>query len=168
MLMKPFHIALAALAALGALSSCGNAEVALSEAQPATGASLEKFSKEIHREAAIGTHAALVQRFCMNMSGAACPPDTPGRLSTYGFTDGQTGVDLGHAFVKMAADEKDGTPDQSSTDGDFIIAAYRVVLAREPDPGGAAHYAQFLAQPGENRRGEMMLVFLKSPEFLAK
>ena len=101
-----------------------------------------------------------------NLYGAACPPDTQARLQPFGFIDGATGVDLAYAFIKTAADAKDGSADMQSSDQDFIAAAYRVCFGREADPGGLEHYSTFLAQkPGEEQRKEMLLVLLKSPEF---
>jgi hypothetical protein len=161
------YAAAAALCA-GLLAGCGDPAKDLAKAEPAAGASLEEMSREIRHDAQISKVAALVQRFCRNMSGAACPPDTTERLKPYGFTDGNSGVALAHAFVKMAADAKDGVADQQSNDEDFISAAYRVAFAREPDPPGAQHYAVYLKKPavgGVSRRDEMIVILIQSPEF---
>ncbi len=64
---------------------------------------------------------------------------------------------------------KDGSADMTSSDADFIAAAYRVLLCREADPAGTDHYTKFLAdKPSDAQREEMLLVLLKSPEFTKK
>jgi glucose/arabinose dehydrogenase len=50
---------------------------------------------------------------------------------------------------------------------DFVVAVYRNVLGREPDPGGLAAWRQAL-DSGSYTRGQVMLGFSQSGEFLSK
>jgi hypothetical protein len=136
---------------------------AIAAAQPAAGASLEEHSLNISRSVQLAGDADLVQRFCRNTSGEACPPDIADKLKSFGFVDNQTGVDLAYAFVLMAADAKDGKSDLSSSDEDFLAAAYRVALGRVPDEGGAQSNLAFIRQNGE--RKAMLRSLLESQEF---
>lgn len=152
----------AALAA-GLLSACGDPSRELAEAKPATGASLEEHSRNISRSVQLGRDGDLVQRFCKNTTGAACPADIAGKLKAFGFADNQTGIDLAYAFVLMAADAKDGKPDLASSDEDYLAAAYRVALGREPDEGGATSNLAFIKEKGERKL--MLRSLLESQEF---
>ena len=164
--MKPRISAALAVALSGlSLAGCGDPEASLAEARPATGEELKKFSREINHQIKVGRDGALIQRLCKNMSNAPCPPDTIEKLKAFGFETGKTGVDLGYAFVLMAADAKDGVADQKSSDEDFVVAVYRVILGREPDPEGEAHHLRLLKDQGMDRKA-MVLGFLKSAEFI--
>ena len=59
------------------LSACDAEDPApkLAAALPATGAALTQYSENITDAVNLGANADLVQRFCKNMSGAACPAD---------------------------------------------------------------------------------------------
>jgi len=148
-----------------ALVACSGKDASqrLAEATPAVGQDLEKYSRGITRSVQIGKDAALVQRFCKNTTGQACPPDIAEKLKPFGFVDGLTGVDLAYAFVAMTADAKDGVADQSSSDEDFLVASYRVVVAREPDQGGALSNLKYIKETGE--RKSMLRSMLESDEF---
>lgn len=50
-------------------------------------------------------------------------------------------------------------------DADFVRFVYRSVLGRDPDPGGAAHWASMLASG--RPRGWVMASFTQSPEYRA-
>lgn len=145
------------------LAGCSDGGEPLSEAEPASGPALENYSRNITRAVQVGKDASLVQLFCRNATGARCPEDIVEKLKAYGFTDNLDGVDLAHAFVMMAADAKDGAADQSSTDEDFLAAAYRVILAREPDEGGALTNLNYIKDTGE--RKNMLRSMLESEEF---
>ena len=67
------------------------------------------------------------------------------------------------AMVVMLADEKDGETDQSSSDEDYLKAAYRVALGRDPDEGGAADNLTFIQDTGN--RKQMLRSLLESVEF---
>jgi hypothetical protein len=153
------------LACLVALTACndGDAGQKLAEATAASGRNLEAYSRDITRSVRLGKDAALVQRFCKNATGVACPPDIAEKLKTFGFVDNLSGVDLAYAFVVMLADVKDGTADQSSSDEDFLAAAYRVVVAREPDQAGALSNLKYIKDTGE--RKSMLRSMLESEEF---
>jgi len=154
----------AAFAAMALLAACGgDPSEEIAAAQPATGPRLAEHSLNISRSVQLAVDGDLVQRFCANTSGEACPPDIVDKLKAFGFVDHQTGVDLAHAFVLMAADAKDGTPDLSSSDEDFLAASYRVALNRVPDEGGAQSNLAFIKQKGE--RKAMLRSLLESQEF---
>ena len=72
-------------------------------------------------------------------------------------------MDLAHAMGVMLADEKDGETDQSSSDEDYLKAAYRVALGRDPDEGGAADNLTFIQDTGN--RKQMLRSLLESVEF---
>lgn len=158
-------IAPVALVAAVALAACGDATKQVAEAAPATRAQLENYSRNITEAVQIGRDASLVQRFCKNMTNSACPPDIIEKVKANGFVDNRDGVDLAYAFVVMLADQMDGTADQSSTHEDFWTAAYRVVLAREPDQDGALTNLKYIKDTGE--RKSMLRSMLESQEFRA-
>jgi len=145
------------------IAACGDSGKTLATAEPATGAVLANYSRNITRSFQLGKDASLVQLFCRNATGARCPADIADRLKTYGFVDNLDGVDLAHAFVAMAADAKDGSADKSSSDEDFLAAAYRVVLNREPDQGGATENLKYIKETSE--RKNMLRSMLESQEF---
>ena len=164
--MKPaVRYAALAIVSLSALAACDDPATKLAKAEPATGAQLQEFSRDWNDPVELGKNTPLLQRYCMNMNGAACAPDTIDRLKQSGFEDGQTGVDLAHAFVVMAADMKDGAADQKSSDEDFIHSCYRVMFGRDPDAEGAAHHLAAIAGQDEDARKALTMAFLKSPEF---
>jgi len=153
------------LIGLLALVGCDdpNSGKKLTEATPATDSNLENYSRNITRSVQLGKDGSLVQLFCKNTTGGACPADIAEKLKAYGFVDNLTGVDLANAFAMMAADAKDGTADQSSSDEDFLAAAYRVALGREPDQDGALVNLKFIRDSGE--RKAMLRSLLESQEF---
>ena len=150
-------------AAFALLAACSDGTKEIAAAEPSSGAKLEEHSRTISRSVTLAGDADLVQRFCKNTTGAACPADIADKLKAFGFADNQTGVDLAYSFVLMAADAKDGNPDLSSSDEDFLAAAYRVALAREPDEGGAQANLSFIKEKGE--RKQMLRSLLESQEF---
>lgn len=154
----------AAAVALGLVAGCGDADVAPSA--PATGDAVDQYSRNITEGVSLGNDAELVQLLCVNTTGAACPADIGETLKSFGYSDGGTGVDLAYAFTLMAADAKDGQADQASTDEDFLSAAYRVALAREPDAGGAQANLAFIKDTGQ--RKTMLRSLLESEEFRSK
>ncbi|MDP3737175.1 MAG: DUF4214 domain-containing protein [Hyphomonadaceae bacterium] len=160
----------AAMAAISilVLAGCGDPSKSLAEAQPATSSELVAFSRESTHAIKLSRDGALLQRYCLNMSGADCPPDTIQVLGQFGFNDGETGIDLAYAFVLMAADAKDGAADQKSSDEDFIAATYRVTLGREPDAEGAAHHLASIQGKDIDARKALVLTFLKSSEFTSQ
>ena len=74
-----------------------------------------------------------------------------------------SGVDLANAFVVWVADEKDGNADRASADEDYLWAAYKVALGREPDEGGALSNLTFIKDGGD--RKTMLRSMLESQEF---
>jgi hypothetical protein len=156
----------AALASMLLLAACDDPGKTIAAAEPAAGASLEEHSNNISRSVQLASDADLVQRFCKNTSGQACPTDIADKLEAFGFVDNQTGVDLAYAFTLMEADAKDGTADFYSSDEDFLAASYRVALGREPDRDGAMSNLAFIKQKGE--RKAMLRSLLESQEFKAQ
>lgn len=161
--MKSLRVQIAAVAAamLGACS--GDPIDKIDEAEPATGDRLLEYSRSIAERGGVGHYASLVQRFCWNAFAARCPEETKGRLEESGLSWGGTGVDLAYAFVRWIADEQDGRPDLNSSDEDYLRAAYRVALGREPDQGGARSNIAFIKDGGGRKL--MLRSLLESPEF---
>jgi Domain of unknown function (DUF4214) len=152
-------IAVAALA----LTGCGDPKKAIAEADVAGGEKLEEYSRNISETVDLVANPDLVQRFCKNALGATCPADITETLKANGYAGGGTGVDLAQAFVVMLADTKDGEPDLSSSDEDYLFAAYRVALGRDPDEAGAADNLTFIQDTGN--RKQMLRSLLESDEF---
>lgn len=146
------------------VASCGgDPGEAVAKAQPAAGDALNTYSRNIAETVDISANPDLVQRFCRNGLGGACPADITVRLEQAGYTAGGTGVDLAHAFVVMVADAKDANPDLSASDEDYLAAAYRVALGRDPDAGGAQENLRFIQDTGD--RKAMLRSLLQSEEF---
>ncbi len=155
---------LAAGAAIAAFGACdGDSAAPLAAATPATGEALAHYSNDITKTVKLGANADLVQRFCHNLSGAACTADIGTRLGAEGFKGEGSGVDLAAAFASMEADALDGQADHQSTPEMFMRAAYKVILAREPDQEGALANLKFIEETGE--RGQLLRAMLQSPEF---
>ena len=150
--------------AILALAACdGDPTEQLAKAEPSTGEKLAEYSSGITDIVSLGGNADLVQRFCKNAFAGACPADVATRLGEVGFMSGGSGVDLANAFVVWVADEKDGNADLSSSDEDYLWAAYKVALAREPDEGGALSNLTFIKDGGD--RKQMLRSMLESQEF---
>lgn len=147
--------------ALG-LTACGDPKKAIAEADAAAGDKLQTYSENISETVDLAASPDLVQRFCKNGFATACPADITEQLKDNGYVAG-TGVDLAQAFVVMLADKKDGETDQSSSDEDYLYAAYRVALGRDPDEGGAADNLTFIQDTGN--RKQMLRSLLESEEF---
>ena len=146
------------------LSGCGgDPEEAVAKAEAAQGEALTEYARNIAETVDIAANPDLVQRFCLNGLGAACPEGITSRLGEFGYAGGGTGVDLAHAFVVMVADQKDGNPDQLVTDEAYLASAYRVALGRDPDTSGAADNLRFIQDTG-NRKA-MLRSLLQSEEF---
>lgn len=150
-----------AVMALG-LAACGDAKKAIAEADVAAGDKLQTYSENISETVDLAASPDLVQRFCRNGLGTPCPADITEQLKDNGYVSG-TGVDLAQAFVVMLADKKDAETDQSSSDEDYLYAAYRVALGRDPDEGGAADNLTFIQDTGN--RKQMLRSLLESEEF---
>lgn len=149
-----------AVAMLGACD--GDPTVELAAAAPASGAALAQYSENITKSVKLGANADLVQRFCKNVTSAPCAADIAGKLKAAGFGDGD-GVDLAYAFTVTEADRLDGQADGASTPEIFLQAAYKVVVAREPDQEGALVNLQFIKENGERKL--LVRSMLQSPEF---
>lgn len=151
------------LAAAGlALSACGDPKKAIAEADAAGGDKLEEYSRNIAETVDLVANPDLVQRFCKNAFASACPADIDQTLKDHGYNGG-TGVDLAQAFVVILADTKDGEADLSSSDEDYLAAAYRVALARDPDAEGGADNLTYIQDSGN--RKQMLRSLLESDEF---
>lgn len=162
--MRGIRTGFIAAVAAGLLAACGgNPEEAVAKADAASGDALDTYAKNIAETVDIAANPDLVQRFCRNGLGGACPADITEKLKQAGYTSGGTGVDLAHAFVVMVADAKDGNADLSATDEDYLSAAYRVALGRDPDAGGAADNLRFIQDTGD--RKAMLRSLLQSEEF---
>jgi len=161
MTRKSGLLAVVSVLALG-LAGCGDAKKAIAEADAAAGAKLEAYSQNISETVELAASPDLVQRFCKNALGVACPTDITDTLKDNGYVSG-TGVDLAHAFVVMLADKKDGETDFSSSDEDYVFAAYHVALGRDPDEGGARDNLVFVQDTGN--RKQMLRSLLESEEF---
>ncbi len=136
---------------------------AVAKAKPAGGEALATYAGGMADTVDLSANADLVQRFCKNGLGGPCPADIAARLKDAGFANGGTGVDLAHVFVTLVADKKDGEADFSSSDEDYLFAAYRVALGRDPDAGGAKDNLIFIQDTGE--RKTMLRSLLTSEEF---
>lgn len=145
------------------LAACGDAKKAIAEADEAAGDKLQTYSQSISETVDLAASPDLVQRFCKNGTGTACPADITEKLNDNGYVSGGTGVDLAQAFVVMLADQKDGETDQSSSDEDYLFFAYRVALGRDPDEGGAKDNLTFIQDTGN--RKQMLRSLLESDEF---
>jgi hypothetical protein len=154
-------------AAVILLAGCGGDPAeAVAKAEAAQGEALTEYARNIAETVDIAANPDLVQRFCRNGLGAACPEDITVRLGEFGYASGGTGVDLAHAFVVMVADQKDGNPDFTATDEDYLASAYRVALGRDPDASGAVDNLRFIQDTG-NRKA-MLRSLLQSEEFKAQ
>lgn len=148
--------------AMALLPGCGgNPDEAIIKADAASGEKLQTYSENITEAVDIAGNADLVQRFCKNGLGGPCPADITTTLKTYGFAG--SGVDLAHAFTQIVADMKDGEADFSSSDEDYLDAAYHVALGRDPDTGGAQDNLRLIQDTGE--RKTMLRSLLQSAEF---
>lgn len=146
------------------LAGCGGDPVdALAKAKPAVGEPLVAYAADISETVDLAANADLVQRFCANGVGGPCPVDIVARLKEAGFANGGTGVDLAHIFTVLVADKRDGVSDFSSSDEDYLFAAYHVALGRDPDAGGAKDNLSFIQDTGE--RKTMLRSLLESEEF---
>ena len=154
-------LAVVSVLAIG-LAGCGDAKKAIAEADVAAGDKLEAYSQNISETVDLVASPDLVQRFCKNTFGAACPADVTDKLKENGYVSG-TGVDIAQAFVVILADQKDGEIDQSSSDEDYLTAAYRVALGRDPDEGGAKDNLTYIQDTGN--RKQMLRSLLESEEF---
>ena len=149
------------------LSGCGGDPAdAVAKSEAAQGEALTEYARNIAETVDIAANPDLVQRFCLNGLGAACPEGITDKLKEFGYASGGTGVDLAHAFVVMVADQKDGNPDLLVTDEDYLASAYRVALGRDPDTGGATDNLRFIQDTG-NRKA-MLRTLLQSEEFKAQ
>jgi hypothetical protein len=161
-----FHVAGAAIVFV-LLTACGDGRENLAGAGPASSDMRVDYASRITKAVSIGKDAALVQVFCHNISGLPCPETIGDQLKTYGFSNGQSGVDLGYAFASLAADKKDGASDGKSSDADFIEGAYRATFARAADPGGIETYSAVIKDGTIESRKVMIKTILQSPEFKA-
>jgi len=146
------------------VAGCGGDPVeAVAKADAAQGAALEEYARNIAETVELAANPDLVQRFCKNGLGGACPADITAQLSDHGYASGGTGVDLAHAFAVIVADQKDGDPDLTATDEDYLMSAYRVALGRDPDEAGAVDNLRFIQDTGN--RKQMLRSLLQSQEF---
>lgn len=161
---RAISYAAVAMLSIFSIAACDNA-AKIPAAPPASGAQLHEFSRKWNDKVDLTRDAALLQRLCVNASGAPCAPDTATQLKKYGLTDESVTVDLAYAFVSMAADAKDGTIDQKASDENFVASCYRVMFGREADAEGAAHHLATISGKGEDVRKAVAASFLRSPEF---
>ena len=56
----------------------------------------------------------------------------------------------------MVADGKDGNPDLIATDEDYLHAAYRVALGRDPGAHGGLHFLGAVVVAGEEAALKLM------------
>ncbi len=149
-----------------ALSGCSPDPQAIAKAKPATGATLVAFSQEITKKVDPVGDASLIQYFCGTVTRQACPPDILERLKTNGLTSESNRVDLAYAFTMMAYGAADGTSGNAMSDEDFLAVAYKTVLGRTPDQGGAKANLEFLKASGQ--RKTLLRAMLQSPEFRSR
>lgn len=135
----------------------------LAAATPATGPALVKYSENPTTPINLGTNADLVQRFCKNQTGQACPADIKEKLAAAGFSGGGSPVELAGAFTAMEADRLDAAADGASSEETYMQAIYKTILARKPDAEGALVNLQFLKSSGE--RKQLVRSMLMSSEF---
>lgn len=154
---------MAGILALALLGACDKPVEDFATIQPATGETLQMYSKNINELVKIGKDARLVSYFCSTTLSGPCPADIGERLKLYGFAGEAAGVDLGLSFAKMAADDIDGTVDGTSDDSAFIRGAYRAVFGRDPDDSGGRSSLAFLTETGERRT--LVRSMLESTEF---
>lgn len=147
------------------LAGCGGGDPkeAVAKAEAVSGEKLTEYSRNISETVDLAANPDLVQRFCKNGLGGPCPANIDDQLKDYGYAGKGTGVDLAHAFALIVADKKDGNPDYSASDEDYLYAAYRVALGRDPDQGGAQDNLRFIQDTGN--RKTMLRSLLESEEF---
>lgn len=152
-----------AVAAVFALSACGDPVEQLATAKPASGAALAKYSNDATDMVSLGSNADLVQRFCQNQSAKPCSDAIADELKAVGFLGEGPANELGAAFAVIEADRIDGTPDQTSSDEVYVRALYHIALGREPEAGAEAGHSSALKQ-GLGRPG-LVRAFMESAEF---
>ncbi len=160
--MKSGWLVVVAMAA--AVSACGD-PAKLSDAGPASGAALAKYSNNATDMVSLAANGDLVQRFCVNQTGKACAANIADELKEFGFLGEGPANDLGNAFAAIEADRLDGTRDHQSTDEVYVRALYKTALAREPEAGAEAAQSKVL-KGGLGRNG-LVRAFMESPEFKA-
>jgi hypothetical protein len=149
-------------AAALALSACS--QKVDTKAEAVAGEDLAKYSDHVKDKVELGKDSGLVQLFCLHSTGAKCAEGIEAQLKDYGFDGTGTTLDLANAMVKLYADVHDKTPDQYSSDEDFLAAAYQVVLGRAPDQGGAKANFDLIQQGNDNRR-PVVRSLIESEEF---
>jgi hypothetical protein len=151
-----------AAAALLTLSACG--QKVDTKAEAVSGEELARYSDHVKDKVELGKDSSLVQLFCLHSTGAKCADGIEAKLKEYGFDGTGTTLNLADAMVKIYADAHDKTPDQYSSDADFLAAAYQVVLGRAPDQGGAKANFELIQQGPDNRR-PVLRSLIESEEF---
>ena len=153
-----------AAAALLTLSACG--QKVDTKAEAVSGEELARYSDHVKDKVDLGKDSGLVQLFCLHSTGAKCADGIEAKLKEYGFEGSGTTLDLANAMVKIYADAHDKTPDQYSSDEDFLAAAYQVVLGRAPDPTELQQCQSILsAQPAEKGVRKLLWALLTCAEF---
>lgn len=160
--MKHLVFVTAVAAAVLALSACS--QKVDTEAEAVAGEDLAKYSAHVKDKVELGRDSGLVQLFCLHSTGAKCADGIEAQLKDYGFDGAGTTLDLASAMVKIYADAHDKTPDQYSSDEDFLAASYQVVLGRAPDEGGAKANFELIRLGNDNRR-PVLRSLIESEEF---
>jgi hypothetical protein len=153
---------LVAGAALLALSACG--QKVDTKAEAVAGDDLAKYSDHVKDKVELSKDSGLVQLFCLHSTGAKSSDGIESQLKEYGFDGRGATLDLASAMVKIYADAHDKSPDQYSSDEDYLAACYQVVLGRAPDQGGAKANLELVRQ-GNDMRRHVLRSLIESEEF---
>lgn len=110
--------------------------------------------------------AVLLNYFCGTIAGRPCDDQLMAQLAQWGFADGKTVVDLAAAATLSTATPVAPDPAKPVSDEEFVAAAYKAVLGREPDNAGFTNNLALLKT--NNDRTQVLLGLIQSDEFKAR
>ena len=97
------------------LSGCGGDPAdAVAKAEAAQGEALTEYARNIAETVDIAANPDLVQRFCLNGLGAACPEGITDKLKEFGYASGGTGDVQCCARIWVACSPVNGTRPESA------------------------------------------------------
>lgn len=133
----------------------------------ATGAAIADVSAHATQKINRAKDAGLYEYFCRNVLAGPCPADIDDQLKPFQKRGLGTRVDLADAFTRFHLQRsRKIEPGVEASDEDYVDAAYRTVLGREPDAGGRKDQLNFLHDTGQ--RLQLIRSMLQSPEFQSK
>ncbi len=146
-----------------ALAACSPDPIEYGSVAPATAEQKAEFGRDATDRIDYATDLPVVEYFCVNTIGSACPADIEERLASYYTTSQRTRVDVADAFARYRATIDLGDPEALISDEDYVEAAYQVTFGRELDPSGRASNLGFVLETGQ--RKAMLRTLLESQEF---